>query len=516
MAEVALGASTLRYRRIAIGAIAFIAGGVAALGFAPLHWYPIPLITLAAMAWLARQSRSIGGSTRIGFWYGLGLFVCGIWWIFVALHDYGEMIAPLAGLITIGFAAVLAMFPAIACGLTTWLAPNTWWLAFPATWTLMEWARGWVLTGFPWLALGYSQVPFGPLAGFAPLAGAYGVTFAAAVVASSAMALIDRIVYPPPGNTRVRSALTAWSIVPLAGTLFVGWAIKDIPWTRAEGEPFAVTLIQGNIPQNLKFQEDRLITTLSVYESYVKQSKSPLIVLPETALPMYLHDIPAAYIDRLATHARSNGGDLLTGVFENSPAGSATSYNSVISLGSANTQSYRKYHLVPLGEYIPLKPLLAPIINDWLNIPLSDLTRGDNHQSPITVVGQKIAVNICFEDVFGEEIIRQLPEATLLANFTNDAWYGNSWASEQHLQISQMRAMETGRMMLRATNTGITAVVNANGIVEGQLPEFVTADLTIKVQGRSGSTPYVVVGNVAAILWAVLLLGIATLRSSRQ
>jgi apolipoprotein N-acyltransferase len=221
--------------------------------------------------------------------------------------------------------------------------------------------------------------------------------------------------------------------------------------------------------------------------------------LPETALPLLRHQVPTAWSDPLQARAQHNGGDVLIGIFERE---SGNYYNSVFSLGSAAEQHYRKQHLVPFGEFIPLRPLLGWFINGVLDIPMGDLARGAARQAPLDVAGQRVAVNICYEDVFGEEIIQSLPQATLLVNVTNDAWYGHSRAAEQHNQIAQLRALETGRMLLRATNTGVTAIIGADGKVLQQLAQHRQATLLGKAQGYQGSTPYVRWGNGA--IWLLL------------
>jgi apolipoprotein N-acyltransferase len=236
---------------------------------------------------------------------------------------------------------------------------------------------------------------------------------------------------------------------------------------------------------------------LEAYRGLVERSRSRLIVLPETALPLFLQQVPQDYLAELATHARRNGGDLLIGVAERSSNGEY--FNSVVSYGTASTQRYRKSHLVPFGEFIPLRPVLAWIVN-VLAIPLQDFSRGSEDQRPLAVAGQRVAVNICYEDVFGEEIIRQLPEATLLVNVSNVAWFGRSIAPQQHLQISQARALETGRYMLRATNTGVTAIIDPRGEILASAPEFTTATVSRRVQGYAGWTPYLRWGNYAVLV----------------
>jgi apolipoprotein N-acyltransferase len=290
-------------------------------------------------------------------------------------------------------------------------------------------------------------------------------------------------------------------------TLTIGELLKHVDWTQPSGKPVSVSLLQGNIDQTIKWAPDIAEHTLQQYLKMVEHSSAKLIVLPETAMPVLSSNVPPELIKRLKNHARSNQGDILVGMVERE---NGEYFNSVLSFGSAESASYRKSHLVPFGEFIPFKVIFGWIYRDWLNMPLSDLSRGSIHQQPMSVAGEKVAVNICYEDVFGEEIIRQLPAATLLVNVSNDAWYGDSYAADQHLQFSQARALETGRMMLRATNTGATAIIDQRGHVTAHAPHFVTTTLDGQVQGYGGSTPYVMWGNwpfiVLSILGLVLLL----------
>jgi len=232
-------------------------------------------------------------------------------------------------------------------------------------------------------------------------------------------------------------------------------------------------------------------------------SSGRLIVLPETALPMFLNDLPLSYLEMLSERASKLGGDLLVGVPEHT--GDGEYFNSVLSLGSSPVQVYRKVHLVPFGEFIPFRSLFGWITR-ILHIPLSDFSRGETLQPPLKVAGQKVAMAICYEDAFGEELINQLPAASLLVNVSNDAWFGDTFAPWQHLQISQMRALETGRTMLRATNTGITAIINQRGEVLKRAQPFTTARLEGEAQGFAGATPYVQFGNFLVLGLLVLLL----------
>jgi apolipoprotein N-acyltransferase len=294
-----------------------------------------------------------------------------------------------------------------------------------------------------------------------------------------------------------------------------GWGLQQVNWTTPAGDPVTVTLIQGNIEQDMKWRPEWVQRSLETYLQLTLGTSSRLIVLPETALPLFNVDVPSGYLDALARHARNNGGDLLLGIPEYVPGEPPRYYNSVMSLGTQPTQTYRKYHLVPFGDYFPRWPLLTWIMNT-LRIPMSDFSRGDPYQKPLEVAGQRVAVNICYEDVFGEEIIRQLPAATLLANFTNDAWWGESFAAEQHLQISQMRAQETGRYMLRATNTGVTAIVDERGRVLAAAPQFVATAIDGTAQGFAGSTPYVLWGNWVFLGLAAGMLAAAAAPRARS
>ena len=476
--------------------LAFCAGLLAVFGFAPFKLFLLPVVALALLfaQWL--HVGNARAAARVGFAFGFGLFGAGIGWIYVALHDYGDMPFLLALPATALFAAFLALFPALAGYAQAKLRAPAWVsavLVMPVLWVLIEWLRGMILTGFPWLAFGYSQVEASPLAGYAPLLGVYGVSLALAL-STGLIAGLGQMRWSRQGKLALAVLAVLWS---------GGAALRAIAWTQAIGEPFTVALLQGNVAQDLKFKENALAGTLEIYRRLALQSKARLMVLPETALPLLRHEVPQSLLEQLRDHARQNGGDILVGSFERNQG---SYYNSVFTLGVADEQHYRKQHLVVFGEFIPLRPLFGWLINEVLNIPMGDLARGDAQQAPLNVAGQRVAVNICYEDVFGEEIIRALPQATLLVNVTNDAWYGNSHAAAQHNQMSQMRALESGRMMLRATNTGVTSIIGVNGRVQAMLPQHEEGVLTGQVQGYVGSTPYVRWGNALALLLMALLL----------
>ena len=525
--------------------IAFVLGAATVAGYAPYYLFPLPVITLAGLFYLWARAPGPRAAARIGFAFGLGLFLFGVSWVYVSLHDFGAMPMPLAAAATLLFCAFLALFPAsVGYACARFKTPNAvrFGVLAPAAWMLAEWTRSWIFTGFPWLALGYSQIPASPLAGYAPVLGIHGVTL---VTAASAGLLVawwlaavekdeggrvsrdfeeracarssrrtpDAMQRGGPGSltkaegrTRLKSLLINPASLMIVCLWLGGFALKQAEWTEPVGAQVKVSLLQGNVPQDLKWRDDRVLATLESYRALARLSTSPLIILPETALPLFLEQVPRGYLDELATHARRNGGDILIGVPERLPSGEY--YNSVISYGTAPSQTYRKSHLVPFGEFVPLRPVLGWIVS-VLAIPLQDFSRGGEDQRPLVIAGQRVAVNICYEDAFGEEIIRQLPEATLLVNVSNVAWFGRTIAPGQHLQISQARALETGRYMLRATNTGVTGVIGPDGRLLGAAPEFTLAAVTHRVRGYSGSTPYVRWGNKAALALCFVLIAAA-------
>lgn len=485
--------------------LALLAGLTYMFGFAPFGIYVLPILAVGVLFLLWQQEQNPRAAARLGFVFGLGVFCAGVSWIYVALHDYGDMPMLLALLATLLFSSVLAIFPALAGYVQARFKISDelrFYLVMPAAWVFFEWLRGTIFTGFPWLALGYAHSD-SALAGYAPVLGVYGVSLVSGLSAAACAVL-----WRKRGSGQGQIALAV--LIVLWGG---GAALRSVAWTQPQGEPLSVALVQGNIAQELKFNEDALVGTLETYRRLVLQSTARLTVLPETALPLLRHEMPQALLEQLRSHAKQNGGDVLIGAFERDQN---EYYNSVFSLGEAEEQHYRKYHLVPFGEFIPLRPLLGWFINGVLHIPMGDLARGAAVQAPLQVAGQQIAADICYEDVFGEEIIRALPQASMLLNLTNDAWYGHSHAAVQHRQISQLRALETGRMMLRATNTGVTAIIGVDGKVLKQLPQHQEGVLNGMVQGYAGITPYVRWGNAAIMLLLACMLGYAWLARARH
>jgi apolipoprotein N-acyltransferase len=475
--------------------ISFLAGAATVLAFAPVGVFPLAVATFAVLVrlWMGATPRRC---FWLGFWFGFGLYGAGVSWVYVSLHTFGGMPAPLAGFATVGYCAFLALFPAAAGWLQARIPapePVRACLLIPAAWVLFEWTLEWIFTGFPWLAIGYAAVGW-PLQGYAPLAGVYGLTFATLSLAGLFWVLVH--------DRRKLAFLTA-----IVALLVAGQGLQTVHWTRPSGEPVSVALLQGNIEQEMKFNPQRYPAIFETYARLAEGTGAKLIVLPETALPRFHHRIPPAELARLEAAARSNGGDLLLGV---PYAQREDYYNSVVTLGVSPQQVYHKVHLVPFGEFIP--PGFGWVL-DILKIPLSDFSRGAPDQPPLAVAGQRVAVNVCYEDVFGSEIAARAAAATLLVNVSNVAWFGDSLAPAQHLQIARLRAVETGRMHLTATNTGITAAIDRDGRVLGRLPQFAEARLEVAAQGYEGTTPYLRLRDWPIVAFSLLLLALFTIRA---
>ena len=478
------------------GFFAFLAGAATVLGFAPFELYPVAVLAFALLIhlWMGALPRRCLWS---GFWFGLGLFGGGVSWVYVSLHQFGGMPAPLAGIATAAYCAFLALFPA-AAGWLQARVPATGamraCLLIPAAWVLFEWLLEWIFTGFPWLAVGYAAVGW-PLQGYAPMVGVFGLSFATLSLAGMVWLLVQN-------RKRLIVALSAMLL------LAAGEALRHVPWTTPAGEPVAAALLQGNIEQEMKFRPERYARILETYARLAEGTRARLIVLPETALPRFLDGVDPAYLTRLEAAAKRNGGDLLLGVPYR--GGPDAYYNSVLTLGVSPPQSYHKVHLVPFGEFIP--PGFGWLL-EVLAIPLSDFSRGRPDQPPLAVAGQRVAVNVCYEDAFGDEIAQRAAAATLLVNVSNVAWFGDSLAPAQHLQIARLRAIETGRIHLAATNTGITAAIDRDGRVLARLPQFAEGRLEIAAQGYSGATPYVRLRDWPVVLVSLLILAACVARA---
>jgi len=475
--------------------LATAAGGLAVLGFAPFSFYPIAILSLALFYELLSRS-TLREGLLVGWGFGIGLMGFGIFWVRISLNEYGNMAPWLAYLMTALLMVATAFYYGIAGALTAKLGDGPRahgpLLVFPAVWVLAEWLRGWLFTGFPWLVIGYTQID-APLAGLAPIAGVYGISLVLALSAGLLWCLVRR-------RGRVRyAALAGLVLIWLSGA-----ALKGIEWTKADDEGFRATVVQANIPQSLKWDPDARLSSLRAYLELTRENwDSDLILWPETAIPDFLHEVHDTFIRPLAEEARAQGAELAIGIpIMDLEAG--TYFNCLISIGTVE-DVYRKRHLVPFGEFIPFKDWLGPVARAF-EVPMSDFSAGVALR-PLLRVGERLAgVSICSEDVFPAEVIEALPKAAYLISVSNDAWFGDSLAPHQHLEMARMRALENERWLLRSTNTGISAILDHCGKILGSVPPFERGAFSTEVQPRWGATPFVYLGNRLAIGLALLML----------
>ncbi len=489
-------------------AFALLAGALLPLAFSPVSVYPLAVLAPALLFLLWRDVTPRRALWR-GWLFGAGVNGVGVSWVYVAIHDFGHTGMPPALFLTALFVAFLALYPAVLGYLAVRFlrGPDGLRLAmvWPAAWTLMEWFRGWFLTGFPWLNLGYSQID-APLHGLAPVVGVYGVTLAVAMSAGLAAWLLV-------AGKRARFAATA-----LLATLWIGSGLlARIDWTEPSAPPLRVALVQGNVPQDTKWRPELVQYTLDLYARLTRQHwDSQLILWPEAAITAWYDEVAGDYLPKLRAEARAHGTDIVLGIPVLDRANDRY-YNSLLSL-SDYPGFYHKRHLVPFGDYLPFAHWLRGLIR-FFDLPMSGFSPGPDKQPLLEAAGQKLASTICYEDAFGEELIGDLPQATLIVNATNNAWYGDSFAPRQALQMSRMRALETGRYLLRATTNGVSVIVDAHGRILARSPQFETYVLTGEAVPYRGATPYVRAGNrpvVLLILGVVLAGAYVSWRRSRR
>jgi len=483
---------------------AFFLGAISVLGFSPFDVYIIPIVSVAiTIGLLSSQNFTRRKTFLIGFAFAFGLLVVGTSWIYVSLHNFGGMNAPVAALATLLFCVIFAVpLGLMTAPLNIQALPRKIRLLIflPLAFCLSDWVRSWLFTGFPWLSLGYSQIPFSPLAGFTPIVGVYGISLILSLMSGWIAYRYITFQTIPPG-ARPRHLIV--SIFTLMVVAAAGITAKKIQWTQElQTTGTSVALLQGNIAQDVKWDQTFVLQTLEQYLQMASEENAEIILLPETALPILDINLPNSFKEAFSDLTNNRGSNIVYGIPEKSNDGKF--FNSVMSVGVSGEQTYRKHHLVPFGDYFPTWQPITWIMQS-LSIPMSNFSRGEKYQSPIRAGSQKIAANICYEDVFGEEIIRQLPDATVLANFTNDAWWGDSLGPKQHLQIAQTRALETGREMLRVTNTGMTAIIGHDGYILSSIPQFEKQTLRGVIQGRTGQTPYVKYGNLLFLAMCVIV-----------
>jgi len=475
------------------------------LAFAPAEWWILAPLLMLPLLFLALTVSPKEAAAHF-FWFGFGLFLTGTYWIYISVHVFGNAALWIALLLMVGLSFVMATFLWLAGWLASRLCHGEPWrllLVAPAAWVLIEWLRGWVLSGFPWLAHGYAQIDT-PLAGWAPVLGVYGVSL---MLMFSTAAILATLM------TVGRERLLAASVVVLPW--ITGGLLSVVDWTEAYGVSIRTTIIQGGIAQDKKWLREQRVPTLDFYRSSTMSvPDSELVVWPEVAIPAR-HDQVTEYLDDIERDARRNGQTVLTGVLEYNVERSTEPrlYNSVLMLGADERQFYRKRHLVPFGEYFPV----PASVREWMrlqNLPYSDLEAGDDVQTLLTAAnGAKLSVAICYEDAFGAEQLYAFPGADLLINVSNDAWFGDSIAPHQHLQIARMRALEVGRYVVRATNTGVSAFIGPKGELLKVGAQFVPEVMTRNIRAHRGTTVYSNIGNWPTISLCFLIISFFWIRS---
>lgn len=476
-------------------AAAGLAGAAMPLAFAPLFWWWLAPLGYAILFLLWRRATP-KRAFLIGLAFGGMQFLFGVYWIVISVHQIGEAPIWLALLLMLGLVFVMALYPA----LVGWLASRFFersargfWLGtLPAMFVLEEWLRGWLFTGFGWLNPGYTQTESW-LVGFAPILGVHGVAWAVFLLAGCLATLAL-------GARRERALAAAVIVVLFA----VGFVTERIDWTTPRERTITVALTQGATPQELKWLPESLPGIANLYRRLtVEALGADLIVWPEAAVPQLFENMPD-YIAGIEALAATTGSEVMLGMLRYHPP-TGTAQNAVFTLGQPESV-YVKRHLVPYGEYFPVPDFVRGWLRE-LELPNIDTERGEDGQPPISLLGEQIAVTICYEDVFGAEQLGSFPEATLLVNVSNDAWFGDSIAAHQHLQIARMRAIEVRRWQIRSTNSGITAVIDPRGRLTAVAPQFEEAVLRASVTGMEGATPYIRWGNWAVVLLATGVVG---------
>jgi apolipoprotein N-acyltransferase len=482
--------------------LVLLAGLLMPLGFAPIEWRFMPFLSLALLLFLL-DVETLRRAFWRGFVFGLGMFGFGVSWVYNSLHDYGAASVYLSAIIAAGLVLICALytggFGILARRWSSRLPRLAVLLVVPAVWVLTEWLRSWLFTGFPWLLLGYSQVDTW-LGNYAVFGGALSVSF---VIALTAAAIVLMISAAP-----VRRYLLAGIVIATWG---LAWLSGLAQWIQPAGEPIRVSLVQGNVPQELKLRPEKLALTLDHYHGLSRAYyHSDLIIWPETAIPAFRHRIEG-FLQGLDSELKEHDTDLLTGAFIYDFERERY-YNSVFKVGHPDAV-YHKKHLVPFGEYMPLRGLLE-FMNRYINIPMSDIDAGEI-AIPIRLAGYPAAVSICYESAYIDVYREQLPAAAFLINVSNDAWFGNSLAPHQHLEIARMRALEAGRYLLRATNTGISAIIGPDGRVLARSPQFEVAVLNGEILPMQGITPFIRAGHWPILLIVMFILILAEVYSRR-
>lgn len=482
--------------------IAILLGAMLMLAFAPFEIYPLAIIApagLCALIYHASRQRAFW----LGYMFGIGLFASGVYWIYISISQYGDVPAIGAGALTAALILYLSIFPGAACYFTNRYFthdPHARLIfAFPAIWVLSEWIRSWLFTGFPWLIIGYSQTN-SPLKGYAPIFSVYGVSIA--VMMTSAL-LINGIIHIRKKNYQ-SGYLNLLAIVSI---WLLGSALTLIPWSQPTGKPLTVSLIQGNIPQSLKWQPENVSLSFNRYQEMTAPlwKNSDIIIWPEIAIPVPLQNAQD-FINDMSATAEKNNVSLILGIPIAASDGDGY-HNAIISLGKYQT-AYLKRHLVPFGEYVPFRKIFARAF-DFMNVPMSNLKAGNFNQPPMQLGNIRILPSICYEIAYPGITRTEDPRTNIILTITNDAWFGESTAQAQHLQMAAMRSIEMAKPGLFVSNDGITAIIGPTGLIVAEAPAHVSHTLTGSVQPYFGLTPWMRNGIDPVLVLMIVLLALA-------
>ncbi len=504
-----LHAATARFGVFA----ALLTGAALPLAFSPLDIAPLAVFSPAVL-FLILAAAPRRRALQAAYVYGVGYFGVGVSWVFVSIHEFGGSGPVISGLVTAAFVLMLACFPllvaAAALGIARYRRLSmgsavVCLVVLPAAWVMAEWLRSWLFTGFPWALIGYAALDT-PLQGLATVVGVPGLSAVLVWLAGGVAWLILR-----PG--RRRSAI----LVAAVSGLFAASVAADRPWGQVDGDAVTAAVIQGNIPQDVKWLPQYRDAVRGQYLHLTQERLgAELIVWPETAIPEFFDQAAGEFLEPVGAAVREAGGTLVLGV-PYGERGAGPIHNSIAALNETPA-FYHKRHLVPYGEYVPFRDLFGRSL-DFLGAPMADYTPGPPAR-PLPAGDHVLGATVCYEVAYARAVAAALPEAQLLVNVSNDAWFGDSLAPHQHLQKARMRSLETRRWMVRATNTGISAVIDHRGRVRARAPQFEATTLVAEVEPRAGTTPYVVLGDApvvgAAALALLITAGSGWRRRSRE